>query len=126
MHWRHSVGGGAPVNFGRPVQKIAGGAAWAAKRFFSKTPEKMSFCPQKNFKTSFSHRKLQQNNRSNIGIGGAPTNHRRQRRGDQKKSTAAPTNCRQRRGVTDARLIYYDFTAETMTLLSSEFDSAFL
>src|SRR6218665_3391689 len=47
----------------RRSQKIGvgGGAALAAKNFFSKIPEKISFYPQNFLMTFLSHRKLQQN-----------------------------------------------------------------
>src|SRR6218665_1911483 len=43
-------GGGAP-----PVQKIGGGAAWAAKNIFLRFPNKISFYIQNFLMTLFSH-----------------------------------------------------------------------
>ena len=53
---RHSVGGGAPVNFGRRRRSVG-----ARKHFFLRFPK--NFLLPSNFSDDlFSHRKLQQNN----------------------------------------------------------------
>jgi len=73
----HCVGGGAPVNFGRRPKNVS-----------SKILEKISFYPQNFLMTSFSHRKLGQQNQyaETITI-----------------ASAAPTSYRRRRGAAGAR-----------------------
>ena len=55
MRRRHCVGG-APVKFGRRQSKKVGGAALAAKKYFSNVSDKISFYPQNFLMTFFSHR----------------------------------------------------------------------
>jgi len=72
---------------------LVGGAALAAKKYFLKIPDKISFYPQNFLMTSFSHQKLQQN-KNTANMGSASTDKLSAARRSTKVGEEAHTNYR--------------------------------